>query len=260
MFGYILSPFYNIKQFPSEDSRSIYNCFIRIVESLTKDQHPDISFMRRILPPEMRYGQQDTTETFDTIMKLLHFEPMKVSIIRENKINTQGKTHKGKPSIQNNSYIFLDNNGEENINPIENLFYPSKWDDLGEQPINWVQDKNNKPLYRYTRTRIQEVVGDCLIFVVNRSSDPYKKHSNRIKSPIKIQNGDKQYFRFATILHFGSSINFGHYVLIIYDQQKHYMYNDMSNIKIINNVIDYKKMIDKIERNSIMFFYYPQES
>lgn len=260
MFGYSLSPFYNIKKFPSEDSRSIYNCLLRIVESLTKDHYPDITFMRNILPSDMRHGQQDTTETFDTIMKILNFEPMKVSSVRENKITPQGTIFAKTPMNQNLSYIFLDNTGEENINLVENLFFPKQWEDLGPLSSNWVQDDNDKPLYRYTRTRIKEIIGDCLIFVINRSSSSYKRHSNVIKSPISIQNGNKTYFRFATVLHLGSSINFGHYVLILYDNEKHYIYNDMSNTKIVNNVIDYTHMKDSIERNSIMLFYYPQES
>ena len=153
MFGYSKSPFYTINSFPDKDSETIYKCFRKIIDNVIEDNYPDISFMRNALPIEMRYGQQDCLETFDTFMKIFSFEPMKIKMVRESK-NKSGKTFKGKSIIQNISYLTLNNNGDENADPVKELFYPSEWEDLGPNPNSWVQDKKDIPSFRWTRQKI----------------------------------------------------------------------------------------------------------
>jgi hypothetical protein len=259
MFGYTKSPFYKLKKFKNEDSKLVFNCFLKIIGHVKKNQYPDISIMRNILPMEMRYGQQDSSETFDQFMKILNFEPMKVWTVRESKNKkTKDENFKGNLSVRNVSYITLDNDGSENYKPIKFLFYPEKWEDLGSSPNNWVQDDNDNPKYRYTRQKIKEITGNCLIFNVNRGMDVYNRHKNRIVTPITIENGNKKFFRFAIILHLSSGINYGHYVLVLFDGNKHYLYDDMNNKKIINCPINFENddNIEYIERNSVMYFYY----
>ena len=183
---------------------------------------------------------------------------MKITTVRESK--NDKSIHISKPIIQNMSYIFLNNNGKNNINPIKDLFYPREWDDLGLSPKNWLKNDKNIPKYRFIRNKIVEICGDCLIFVINRSAGSHVRHSNNVKSPGIIQNGMRIYFRFAIILHISSGIDYGHYVLIMFDGKNYYIYYDMLCKRIIDNQIDYKQYNDFIEKNSIMFFYYPQES
>ena len=121
MFGYTGSPFYNINKFTDEGSEIIYKCFRKIIKHVVRDEHPDLSVMRNVLPLEMRFGQQDCLETFDTFMKVLNFEPMTTIVVRESK-NSGGNLYTGKSMVQRVSYINLDNNGEDNTDLIKNLF------------------------------------------------------------------------------------------------------------------------------------------
>lgn len=254
MFGYRLSPFYKVSNFKDGDPLYVY--LISIVDSISKDKYPDITEIRKILPKDMQFGQQDSTETFDSFMKLLHFEPMTLKMAMEKK----GKKITINSFEQNVSYVFLNNNGKDGITPIEDLFYPPSWDDLGTDKNNWIKNKHDQPTYRYTRTRIKEFKGDCLIFIINRSKDQYNRHSNNVKTPFTIENNGRFFFRFATLLHIGSTINFGHYITILCDRKNHYIYDDSSGKKILNNRINYEKNSDFIEKNSIMYFYYPYDS
>lgn len=255
MFFYKKSPFYDIKKFPNNRSRIIHKCIIDVMEHVKRDGYPDLTFFRKVLPSYMQHGQQDATETFDNIMKLLNYEPIKTCVFRENK-DSNGKVVQGKKIIQNNSYIFLNNNGEENIKPIQELFYPTKWEDLGIDQRNWAHNDKDKPMYRYTRTRFKEMLGKTLIFVVNRSAGQNRRHTNRVETPLVIQSNGVDFVRHGVILHLGGSIHFGHYILVLYDKEEYYVYNDMNGSKIKDNPINYKKVRELIERNSIMYFYY----
>lgn len=255
MFVYKKSPFYTLKNFSNKKSKIFHNCLLNIMKSIGNNKQYDITFIRKILPLHMQYGQQDATETFDNIMKFLEYEPIKTIIIRENK-SIKDKIVESSSITHKNSYICLNNNGEDNITPIEDLFYPKHWEDLGNNISNWVKDDKNKPKYRFTRTKVKEMTGDVLIFTINRSSGQNKRHSNRVKTPYMIQNENDVFFRTCIILHLGSNIHFGHYILVICDKNNYYVYNDMSNITINKNEINYKKIQETIERNSIMYFYY----
>lgn len=255
MFGYSKSPFYTIEKL-DKNACKLYNIFKKIVNHVRKDLYPDISILRNFLPDEMRQGQQDSIETLDYFMKILKFEPTRVTMVRQASNDKKNivQTSKNSHSLP---YIMLDNCGEEDKNLIEEQFYPKNWDDLGPSRDGWLTDSNDVPKYRYTRTCIKNVEGDCLIFVVNRAASSYKRHSNKLKSPIILKNGGRDFFRFATILHLSSSIDFGHYITIIFDGTEHYVYNDMNETKIKKCKLDYSNMKESIERNSIMYFYYP---
>jgi hypothetical protein len=260
MFGYNQSPFYSIPPV-NPNIEIIIKYLMDIIVKITNDKYPDISNLRNILPREMRRGQQDTTETFDLLMKILKFEPIKVKSNREynhsNEDNTQ-KLHVSS-SEESLSYISLGNSGNDNYNPINELFNPIQWDDFGIDTKNWAHGEFNVPTYRYSRSRMHSFSGNCLIFTLNRSIDSVRKHRNRIISPRTIKNGNGTYFRFAVILHLSSGMDYGHYITILSDKENnHFVYDDSSGKKIIDCKFDYDYSSNRelVERNSIMYFYY----
>jgi hypothetical protein len=264
MFGYNQSPFYKIK--PINPNVEIINKYLlEIVRKMTLDLYPDTSNLRNLLPKEMRYGQQDTTETFDLIMKVLQFEPISIKSKREythniNNINNVINIVSSNISTgEKASYITLGNTGVDGYNPINELFNPTQWDDIGSISSNWAHGNFDTPTYRYTRSRMHSLKGECLVFILNRASGVNQKHHNRILAPNKIKNGNDMFFRFAIILHLSSGTEHGHYITILSDKcGNYYVYDDSSGRKIIDCKFDFMQPRNQelIERNSIMYFYY----
>jgi hypothetical protein len=245
LFCYNKSPFYSVLK----DTK-----LKEIIIQMINDLLPDLTPLRNSFPDSLKYGQQDFLETFDYFMKYLGYEPMEITIRRESK--NEGDIYYGSKISRNVSYINLDNTGKEDIDPIKDLFFPEEWEDLGLCRDNYVQNASNEPEYRFTRNRLLSVKGDCLIFYVNRGHSNYRRHRNKIKIPLFIDNGKKSYFRFASVMHISTNTEYGHYVLVLFDKENHYKYDDSLGVKIINNKIDYDSNKEFIERNSVMYFYY----
>ena len=75
--------------------------------------------------------------------------------------------------------------------------------------------------------------------------------------PVYIENNGITYFRFAMILHLSSGTNYGHYVTVMFDGEKYYLYDDSINTKINRNIFEYtQKNVDIINKNTVMYFYY----
>ena len=61
------------------------------------------------------------------------------------------------------------------------------------------------------------------------------------------------------VLHLSSGTDFGHYVLVLFDGNKYYIYDDSINKKINENIFDYTPQNRKIiDTNAVMYFYYKQ--
>lgn len=257
MFGYSKSPFFNIKQFPNKNSEIIFNFMMNLVSELYRDNLPDCTKLRNILPDNLKYGQQDASETYDFLMNLLNFEPIvyytKMSYKTNNNIvkTIPPKKHKG-------AYINVANDGTENYKLADNTFF-GKYEDLGINKDNWIKDDNGNPIYRYLANYISHVEGDTIPIIINRTNPIGQKYRNRVIIPDYIDINNEKYFRFGTILHIGNNnINHGHYITILWDgHDSHYKFDDSINHnKIKNNRIDYKSYKETIQRNCVMIFYY----
>ena len=78
MFCYRKSPFFSIK-IKNEKQGYLYNYMMNLVYQMENNAIPDCTPLRRVLLREMQYGQQDTSETYDYLMKLLEFEPITIT-------------------------------------------------------------------------------------------------------------------------------------------------------------------------------------
>lgn len=211
------------------------------------------------------YGQQDVSEFYDRIIKIFNFNPITITNVRQSKIETDGKIIKEKSIKEKMGYISIQND-QTDFNGLQKILNPN-WEDLGEDKSNWKYNKKNKPTYRWTRNVISSIKGDnCLIFHVNRTSAKIingeyisYKTQNKITMPSFVNLSGVEYFLFSTIVHLSSGrrLEGGHYITIFFDTKDYYIYDDMDNNNIENCKIGKEKIINLIERNNVMHFYYP---
>lgn len=220
------------------------------MKNLLNGEVVDLSNIRNLLPQNMKYGQQDILETYEIIIELIGYDPMIYCTQRH--LETENNKIKLSNSVLSKTgYVQLDNSGEDNLKPVD-LFFNPILEDLS--PNNLIKDDNI--LYRYTKNTPTTIESECLVFSINRTSGFGKKLNNTIVLPNFINIGKNVYFKFSTVVHLGSSSECGHYILVLYDGVNHCIYNDNSRSVIKNNVIDYEKSKEVIERNSVMVFYF----
>lgn len=256
MFGYIKSPFFEIREFKSKKDQSVYNHILGLVHQMSQDRLPDCTQLRNILPKEMSYGQQDVSEIYDYLMKMFNFDPIRVYNHKQYKTET-GEIKENKPEKQDVPYITIENDGTQNYNIVEKIFR-GYWEDLGEDKSNWIKEDNGKPKYRYIKRFISKVKGKCVVMYINRGNQFTGKYKNNVLVPDYIEIGNTKYFRFGSILHMSSgSINHGHYIAILWNgKEKNYVFDDTNNKKVSQCEIDPKKAKEMIQMNSIMIFYF----
>lgn len=249
MFGYTHSPFNNVKTV-TKNSHIIYEYIQTRMKKLLDGEMVDLSNIRNILPANMKFGQQDILETYEVLIEIIGYNPM-IYCTQRHLETENNKIKLNKPILTKTGYVQLDNSGEDNLKPID-LFFNPILEDLGQNNI--IKDDNVE--YRYTKNIPTEIESECLVFSINRTSGFDKKLNNIILLPNFINIGNNVFFKFSTVVHLGSSSNSGHYILVMYDGVNHCIYNDNSQSVIKNNVIDYEKSKDVIERNSVMVFYF----
>lgn len=257
MFGYLKSPFYSV--FDNKNlSKDLRMIFLDLIRDVNEDEYPDISPIRELLPNEMQYGQQDCSETFDELMKILKYDPMVVIKKKEYKDSNGSKKYLKKEEMRV-PYVNLYNNGKENYNPLRELFFSKSWEDLGSDPSNWVNDDSGNPRYRYMRERTIDIYGDCLVFCINRCKDMYNKYDNKVLLPLSIEGEEGTYKLFSIILHTSkNTIHYGHYITVLSNMEDEmYIYDDMSGVSIKDNRIDnLKDFMEFIQTSCVMAFYY----
>lgn len=253
MFGYEKSPFFKMNHI-NGNKMIVFNYIMELIRNLKDDKKPDATYLRNIFPNEIKYGQQDTSETFDFFMKYFDFQPICIQYKKIYKTE-DGNEKKIIEKQQNVSYINVDNDNSD-FNIIEKLFAPS-WIDLGEHS-NWIHDDNNKPTFKFMKTKIYKLEGETLVFSINRADNFGRKLTNRIICPKNLKISNKTYFRFAMILHNNSNndINYGHYNVILSDRNGNdYIYDDNKQSKIHSNKV-HSNNREYIERNCTLVFYF----
>lgn len=197
--------------------------------------------IRKLLPSHLRFGQQDASEFLDFVCKDLKIEPMTITTIRQVKKNGNSDILKKGITKRKVSFITIENLGKDMS--LDDLLEP-EWEKL-DTPLN-----NNKGVPTYSLTRnllFFNAIDRCFIFYFNRTVP--KKMTNKIDMPLFINN---EYFLFAIVVHMGSSREYGHYVTIIYDTKRYFIYNDLNG----GNVEPYNYDPDFVLRNGVLFFYY----
>ena len=54
MFGYTHSPFYKLNTLDTQESKEMYNMFLKVVKHIKNDLHPNITIIRNFLPLNMQ--------------------------------------------------------------------------------------------------------------------------------------------------------------------------------------------------------------
>ena len=205
----------------------------------------------------MQYGQQDASETYDIFMKLLKYEPFSITTQKEYK-TPDGITKISKPEKQDISYITIENDGKDNYSIVDNIFR-GKWEDLGPNTENWVRcDKTNKQTYRFMKSSVTKMNGNCVVMVINRGNKFTGKYINEVNIPDYIDIGNTKYFRFAVISHVGSlHIHSGHYITILWDNEEYYIFDDMNPGEISQYKLSYSQQRQITRKTGVMLFYFP---
>lgn len=259
MFCYSSSPFFNLDSVSGSEKNELLRCMKYIVYLIVKDNLPDCTILRNFLPVGIRYGQQDVSETYDIFMKNLGFEPITIYTEKHYK-RESGEIRKNKPTKQMLPYITIWNNGESDYSIVDNIF-KGEWEDLGSDSSNWVkpeEKETSKVGYRFIKTSITKMKGDCVVFVINRSNPSGVKYTNNVHIPDYIEIGGNKYFRFSVILHISNgSIHHGHYISVLWNLEEYYIFDDMNTGVISKYTIDYDRQKELTRKNSVMVFFYP---
>lgn len=196
-------------------------------------------------------GQQDCSEFYDRLVKLMEFDPCTIYNTRYVKKNEE----KVKLSVNKEKCSFIPLSIDfDNFN---DFFNNDQWIDMGEDRSNWI--KNEDKVFRYTRNSLSKIDGDCFVFYMNRiipnkNGTLYKTTKKFIaNSELSINNED--YFLQSCIIHMGS-IYSGHYMVICTDHINWYVYDDMCNKEVQSNKISSISAKTLMNKFGIMFFYF----
>jgi hypothetical protein len=252
MFCYTGSPYLNIK--PPQPSMPFYIYMLNLIEQMSRDMVPDCTPLRRILPPHMQMGQQDSSETYDHLMKVLKFDPITISTQNYYKTET-GEIKENSLVKLKVPYINVANDGTPNFSVVNHTF-KGQWEDLGENKDNWIKGNGEIGVYRYIKTSIVRMKGDCVVMLINRTNSD-KRYTNSVSVPDYIDIGDEKYFRFAVVVHMGSgSIHYGHYITVIWDTKEYYIFDDTSGGKINSQKLTHEQQENIVKKHCVMVFYY----
>lgn len=229
---------------------------MQLLLEVSRDNIPACNSIRPFLGNDMINGQHDVSEAYSRILDIFNFDPMEVTVTNSYKSGSKIKNDK---TVTKSRYVQVPNDGANNYDMVDSLFNP-KWEDLGSSSQEWIRE-SNVPTYRYYKSKIDNISGNCIIFHINRTyfnqqTFSTSKYQNSIRIPKLIhQNNGKVLFLFATIAHIGSSIDSGHYITILSDKKGNMFEYDDTNLTTISKT-KYTRGMDFIYKNATMLFYY----
>lgn len=251
MFAYKYSPFFDKDKFKNKNSEIVYNYIVGLMEKIWDGESPDCNVLRRVLPRDLQWGQQDVTETYSHLATLLELSPTRVTYSKT--FGTDGSnTSKTVTVSQKVPYIQIDNaNKQMKLSD----HFEGSWEDMGPKE-NWIKDDNNIPQYRYMKQSITRLKGDIVVMSINRTSWD-RKYDNRVSLPDIIQIGDKKLHLMSVIIHISSgTIHSGHYIAVLKDDNnQQYVYDDHNDGPIGNYPLG-ESQREFVERNWVMCFYF----